>query len=248
MADDLHILSAGAVKGLVLAVQPGFEATPASRLHALASARSARCATSSLPARHATSSSPPTRWSGRSPRAARCMPDRALPSVVCRPRSPSAPVRRCRRSTDAESLKSALLGAAALYIPDATRSTAGAHVVARSGQARHRATALAPRLRMFANGAAAMRELAATSDSSRSAAHRRPRSATRRAWRWSGRCRQPFALATVYSAAICAATRDDASAARSSSSCLPDRAAPSRAAPAGSIRLSVSNAAQLSGP
>src|SRR6185369_6471365 len=34
MAAELHVLCAGAVKGLVLALQPGFEASTAVRLHA----------------------------------------------------------------------------------------------------------------------------------------------------------------------------------------------------------------------
>ena len=63
----------------------------------------------------------------------------------------------------AEALKAALLRASALYFPDAALSTAGAHVASmldRLGIG----TALAPRLRMFANGRTAMRALADAAD------------------------------------------------------------------------------------
>src|SRR5439155_20970353 len=63
----------------------------------------------------------------------------------------------------AEALRATLLGASAIYFPDATLSTAGAHVasiVERLGLRE----ALAPRLRMFANGTTAMSEPAEHGD------------------------------------------------------------------------------------
>lgn len=60
----------------------------------------------------------------------------------------------------ADGLKAALVAAPAIYFPDAQRSTAGAHfasVLDRLGIAE----AVAGRLRMYPNGATAMRELAA---------------------------------------------------------------------------------------
>ena len=63
----------------------------------------------------------------------------------------------------AAELKAALLRASALYFPDATLSTAGAHVAAMLDRLDIRA-ALAPRLRMFANGRTAMRALADAAD------------------------------------------------------------------------------------
>ena len=89
----------------------------------------------------------------------------------------------------ADALRAALLAADALYFPDATRSTAGAHVAAMLDRLGLR-EALAPRLRMYANGATAMRALAEEAERARSAARRRPRSATRRESCWSARWRR----------------------------------------------------------
>jgi len=60
-----------------------------------------------------------------------------------------------------ESLKACLLSATALYVPDTERSTAGIHFLSVL-RALGIDQALAPRLRIFPNGATAMRELASS--------------------------------------------------------------------------------------
>ena len=100
----------------------------------------------------------------------------------------------------AQELKAALLRASALYFPDAALSTAGAHVAAMLDRLGIGA-ALAPRLRMFANGRTAMRALADAADveafgCTQASEIVAPASS------WSARCRRCSPLATVYSAAV----------------------------------------------
>jgi molybdate transport system substrate-binding protein len=98
-------------------------------------------------------------------------------------------------------LKSALLRASALYFPDATLSTAGTHVVSmldRLGIA----TALAPRLRMFANGRTAMRALAEAADPDALGCTQASEIVVTPGISLVGALPAPYALATVYSAAV----------------------------------------------
>jgi molybdate transport system substrate-binding protein len=76
-------------------------------------------------------------------------------------RAGDAPV----RASDAAGLRNALLAADAIFVPDTRASTAGIHV-AKVLQHLGIADAVAARLRIFPNGATAMRHLAAT-DASR---------------------------------------------------------------------------------
>jgi molybdate transport system substrate-binding protein len=64
---------------------------------------------------------------------------------------------------DAESLRAALLAAQSIYVPDTGKSTAGGHVAKVLAQLGLDASA-GGRLRMFPNGATAMRELAASKE------------------------------------------------------------------------------------
>ena len=108
----------------------------------------------------------------------------------------------------AEALKSALLRASALYFPDAALSTAGAHVASmldRLGIG----TALAPRLRMFANGRTAMRALADSADPDALGCTQASEIVATPGIVLVGALPAPYALATVYSAAIPAVAASD---------------------------------------
>lgn len=107
----------------------------------------------------------------------------------------------------ADSLKASLLAASALYFPDATLSTAGAHVAAMLDGLAISAE-LAPRLRMFANGAIAMRALA---DDPRDDAIGCTQATEIRytpGLELVAALPAPFALATVYSAALASGAGD----------------------------------------
>jgi len=113
---------------------------------------------------------------------------------------------------NAESLKAALLAASAIYFPDATLSTAGAHVAAILERLALR-DALASRLRMFANGATAMRELAGADEQAIGCTQATEIRYTP-GLALVGPLPAPFALATVYSAAVTSQARDDEGALR----------------------------------
>jgi len=113
---------------------------------------------------------------------------------------------------NAESLKAALLAASAIYFPDATLSTAGAHVAAILERLAIR-DALASRLRMFANGATAMRELAGADEQAIGCTQATEIRYTP-GLALVGALPAPFALATVYSAAVASQARDDEGALR----------------------------------
>ena len=112
----------------------------------------------------------------------------------------------------ADSLKAALLACSAIYFPDATLSTAGAHVAAILERLALR-DALASRLRMFANGATAMRELAGADDGAIGCTQATEIRYTP-GLALVGALPAPFALATVYSAAVGSGASDDEGALR----------------------------------
>jgi molybdate transport system substrate-binding protein len=108
----------------------------------------------------------------------------------------------------AEALRAALAGASALYIPDAALSTAGAHVASvldRLGLG----AALAPRLRGFANGRTAMRALADAGDAQAIGCTQATEIRATPGVALVGGLPAPFALATVYSAAVAAGAVGD---------------------------------------
>ena len=212
MAADFHVLCAGAVKGLVLALQEGFERDAGVRLDARFGAvgamrdelrAGAPCdvfvATEAMVAALETSG------------ALRPGSGAAIGSVET-----AVAVRRGAPTPaidSADALRAALLAAEALYFPDATRSTAGAHVAAMLDRLGIRAT-LAPRLRMYANGATAMRALAEGSESRALGCTQATEIRYTPGIVLVGALPPPFALATVYSAAIGAAARAGAAAER----------------------------------
>ena len=206
MATDLHLLCAGAVKGLALALQAGFEASAGVRLHARFGAVGAM--------RDELAAGAPCDVFV----ATDAMVASLAASGVLRPGS-SAAVGRIRTAIavpagaplpaidGGDALRTTLLAASALYIPDATRSTAGAHVVAVLDRLGIREE-VAPRLRMHPNGAAAMGELAAARDLTAVGCTQATEIRDTPGLVLVGPLPAPFALATVYSAAVAAASRD----------------------------------------
>jgi len=208
MAADLHVLCAGAVKGLVLAVQSGFESAAGGRLDArfgaVGAIRDELAAGAPCDVFIATEAMVATLAASGALRAGTSAAiGRVQTAIAVRAGAPLPAIESAR------SLKHSLLAAAALYIPDATRSTAGAHAVAVLERLGIRA-ALAPRLRMFANGATAMRELAGASATPALGCTQATEIRYTPGLELVGPLPPPCALATVYSAAVGAAARDSA--------------------------------------
>jgi len=155
---DLHVLSAGAAKGVVTSLAPGFEAATSATLRfqfgAVGAIRD--------------------QWLAGAPCDVVILTAAMIEAMVFEGRVVAdtvAPLGRVRtgiavRSGDAlpniadrSELKQSLASATAVYVPDTERSTAGAHflkVLRELGISDD----VVPRLRMFPNGAIAMRELA----------------------------------------------------------------------------------------
>jgi len=211
VAGELNVLCAGAVKGLVLALQSGFEGASGLRLHATFGAVGA--------IRDVLRSGAPCdvfiatdamigslQASGELRAATQRAIGRVQTAIAVKASAPPPVI------DSAESLKAALLASSAIYFPDATLSTAGAHVAAILERLALR-DALASRLRMFANGAIAMRELAGADDGAIGCTQATEIRYTP-GLALVGALPAPFALATVYSAAVSTKARDDEGALR----------------------------------
>jgi len=207
MAAELNVLCAGAVKGLAAALQPRFESETGVRVHtqfgAVGAIREAMragapcdvlvvtdtmidslVASGELQARSKLAI-------GRVQTAIAVLGDAARPAIG-----------------SAAELKAALLGASALYFPDSALSTAGAHVASLLERLGIRET-LASRLRMFANGATAMRALADSNDARAIGCTQATEIRAAVGIAVVGALPPPFALATVYSAAIATSSGAD---------------------------------------
>ena len=211
MAGELNVLCAGAVKGLVLALQSGFERASGLRVHATFGAvgaiRDALRSGAPCDVFIATDAMIGSLQANGEMRAATARAiGRVQTAVAVKASAPRPAI------DDAESLKAALLAASAIYFPDATLSTAGAHVAAILERLAIR-DALASRLRMFANGATAMRELAGADEQAIGCTQATEIRYTP-GLALVGALPAPFALATVYSAAIASQARDDEGALR----------------------------------
>ena len=206
MAGELNVLCAGAVKGLVLALQGGFEGKTGLRVRASFGAVGA--------IRDALRSGAPCdvfvasdamieslQRSGELGMGTQRAIGRVQTAIAVKASAPAPAI------DNAGSLAAALLACSALYFPDATLSTAGAHV-ARVLDRLGLSDALASRLRMFANGATAMRELAGADDAAIGCTQATEIRYTP-GLALVGALPEPFALATVYSAAIGVAARDE---------------------------------------
>jgi len=108
-----------------------------------------------------------------------------------------------------QALRAALVAARDLYIPDPRLATAGVHiagVLERLGIAE----ALAPRLRAYPNGSTAMRELARSTGGGQLGCTQVTEIRYTRGVTLAGVLPPPYELATVYTAAVCAAAREPA--------------------------------------
>jgi len=209
VAGELSVLCAGAVKGLVLALQGDFERASGLRVHATFGAVGAiRDVLRSGAACDVFVASDAMIGSLQASGELRAATERAIgrvqTAIAVKASAPAPEI------DSTESLKAALLACSALYFPDATLSTAGAHVAALLERLAIR-DALAARLRMFANGATAMRELAGADESALGCTQATEIRYTP-GLALVGALPAPFALATVYSAAVASVARDDVGA------------------------------------
>ena len=114
---------------------------------------------------------------------------------------------------DAASLRQALLAASAIFVPDTKASTAGIHVAAvldRIGIA----TDVAPRLKIFPNGATAMRHLAASDALTAIGCTQSTEILNTPGVVLAGALPPGYELATVYSAGVTSQSRQAADARR----------------------------------
>lgn len=211
MSRELHVLCAGAVQGLVKAVQARFlEQTGAAlegRFGAVGAMKEALM------------------------NGARCdvliVTDtmlRALSANGAIDAEPMAPIGRVRtgiaaragdvspRVDSAEALKAILLAAPALYLPDMEKSTAGAHLASVLDRLGIR-DALAPRLAIFANGATAMAALAERGALGALGCTQVTEILYTPGLALAGALPEPFGLATVYSAGVSKTSNDPSLAA-----------------------------------
>jgi molybdate transport system substrate-binding protein len=208
----LDVLCAGAVKGLALALQPRFEAEAGVTLNAGFGAvgamrdamrAGAPCDVLIVSERLVeTLTASGELQAGSAARIGSVQTAIAVKAGAPRPAIASA-----------EALKASLLAASALYFPDAALSTAGAHVASMLDALAIRAV-LAPRLRMFANGATAMRGLADDPRDDVIGCTQATEIRYTSGLDLVGALPAPFGLATVYSAALASGVRDVDLAAR----------------------------------
>jgi molybdate transport system substrate-binding protein len=212
MAGALNVLCAGAVKGLVEALREPFAAATGASLRTLFGAvgalRDALGAGEPCDVLVVTEAmAAELEASGELMAGTRAAVGRVRTGVA-------VPAGAPRLDIDSAGALAATLGAAsALYFPDAVRSTAGAHFVAvldRLG-ARDR---LAPRFRMFPNGATAMRALADSGDLRAVGCTQITEIRYTPGLDLVGALPPAFELATVYSAALTSRASDAALALR----------------------------------
>jgi molybdate transport system substrate-binding protein len=206
----LNVLCAGAVKGLVVALQSGFEAASGLRLRArfgaVGAMRDALRTGAPCDVFVATAAMLEALQASGDVRAGSVRAiGRVQTAIAVRAGAPLPAI------DTAASLEAALRGASALYFPDATQSTAGAHV-ASILEHLGLSDVLAPRLRMFANGATAMGELAGGGDEAALGCTQATEIRYTPGLVLVGPLPPPFALATVYAAGVPAEASDAAHA------------------------------------
>jgi len=211
MSRVLHVLCAGAVQGLVKAVQPRFLEQAGVALEGRFGAVGAM--------KEALMSGVPC--------DVLIVTDamlRALSANGAIEADSMAPVGRVRtgvaaragealpRVDSAEALKAALLAAPAMYLPDIEKSTAGAHVASVLDRLGVR-DALAPRLAVFANGATAMAALAEHGVAGALGCTQITEILYTSGLTLAGALPEPFGLSTVYSVGVSKTANDPALAA-----------------------------------
>jgi molybdate transport system substrate-binding protein len=206
MSRVLHVLCAGAVQGLVKAVQPRFldhtGVALEGRFGAVGAMKEALM--------------------GGVPCDVLIVTDamlRALSANGAIDADSPAPIGRVRtgvaaragealpRVDSAEALKATLVAAPALYLPDIEKSTAGAHVASVLYRLGVR-EALAPRLAVFANGATAMAALAEHGAAGALGCTQVTEILYTPGLTLAGALPEPFGLSTVYSAGVSKTAND----------------------------------------
>ena len=209
---SLHVLCAGAVKGLVLALQSSFERDAGAPIVATFGAVGAM--------RDALRSGAPCDVLIVTERMVadliasgelRAGSDARIGSVRTAVAVPSGAPHPAL--DDAQAVKAALLASSALYVPDLVLSTAGAHVASMLDALGIR-QALESRLRMSPSGAIAMRALADDGLDGAVGCTQATEIRYTPGLDLVGLLPEPFALATVYSAALAGGASDVALAAR----------------------------------
>ena len=211
MKHELQVLCAGAVQGLVKALQERF----------------AEQTETGLNGRYGAVGAMKEALMGGVPCDVLIVTDamlRALQGNGAIEAEPLAPIGRVRtgvaarigeplpRVDSAEALRIALLAAPAIYLPDIERSTAGAHVASVLVRLGLRET-LAPRLSVFDNGAAAMAALAARGPQRAIGCTQVTEILYTPGLALAGALPPPFDLSTVYSAGVSTTASDPALAA-----------------------------------
>ena len=206
MSRALHVLCAGAAQGLVQAVRPRFAeqvgATIEGRFGAVGAMKEALM--------------------GGAPCDVLVVTDAMLRALVANgaidaePMAAIGPVRTgvavlsgaaLPRIASAEQLKTTLLAAPALYLPDIVKSTAGAHVAAMLERLGIR-EAMTPKLAIFPNGATAMAALATSGVASAVGCTQATEILHTPGLALVGALPEPFALATLYSAGVSKTSKD----------------------------------------
>jgi molybdate transport system substrate-binding protein len=207
MPSALNLLCAGAVQGLVGALQPSFERDHGVAVHAsfgaVGAMRDALRGGAPCDVLVVTEAMIDALLASGEVRAGSATPIGRVQTALAVPMGSAAP-----EVESAQALKAALGRASALYFPDAALSTAGAHVAAMIDRLGLRES-LAPRLRMFANGRMAMRALAEADDPRAIGCTQATEIRATPGITLVGALPAPFALATVYSAAIAAAAASE---------------------------------------
>ena len=208
----LNILCAGAVQGIVKALQAHFEqdtgATLQTRFGAVGAMKEALLAGEPCDVMIVTDAMVVAlQGSGELSNAPRAPLGRVRTGVAVRAGAPVPDV------ASPEALKAALLAASAVYFPDPQRATAGIHfasVLSKLGID----TELAPLVRNFPNGATSMRELAADTGASPIGCTQVTEILYTPGIALAGPLPAAFELATVYTAAIGARAAEPALAQR----------------------------------
>ena len=209
----LQLLCAGAAKGIVLALEPGFRAGEGgapieARFGAVGAMREALRAGAACDVLVVTEAMLAELVASGEVMAAGCAPIGRVRTGVAAIAAAALPA-----IGSTEALRSSLLGASALYVPDTVRSTAGAHVARMLGGLGIEAE-MAPRLRMFANGAAAMQALVDGGDRMAIGCTQISEILYTPGLTLAGALPAEYELATVYSAGTAVTAKDPARAGR----------------------------------
>ena len=208
MSGTLHVLCAGAAQGLVEALQPRFVeqfgATIEGRFGAVGAMKEALMGGAPCDVLIVTDAMLRARSANGAIDAEPLAPLGRVRTGVATLAGAAAP-----RIDSAEALKTALVAAPALYLPDIVKSTAGAHVAAMLDQLGLR-VAMARKLAIYANGRTAMAALAASGTEGALGCTQATEILGTPGLTLVGALPEPFGLATVYSAGVSKTANDPA--------------------------------------